>query len=122
MLKEFKQFIERGNVIDLAVGVIIGGAFTNIVNSLVKNLINPLIGLFIGRIDLSNLMFKIGNASFKYGEFINTIINFLIIAFIVFLLVKAVNKIAPPAKKSTNPSTEDYLKQICNLLKENTSK
>ncbi|RMC25532.1 MULTISPECIES: large-conductance mechanosensitive channel protein MscL [unclassified Lactobacillus] len=117
MLKEFKQFIERGNVIDLAVGVIIGGAFTNIVNSLVKNLINPLIGLFIGRIDLSNLMFKVGNASFKYGEFINTVINFLIIAFIVFLLVKAVNKVTHPAKQSAGPTTEDYLKQICDLLK-----
>ena len=119
MLKEFKQFIERGNVIDLAVGVIIGGAFTNIVNSLVSNLINPLIGLFIGQIDLSNLVLKVGGATFKYGAFINTVINFLIIAFIVFLLVKAVNKVTrpkPAEQKPAQPTSEDYLKQIRDLL------
>ena len=65
MLKEFKQFIARGNVIDLAVGVIIGAAFTAIVQSLVKNLINPLIGIFVGKIDLSNLVFKVGDDTFK---------------------------------------------------------
>lgn len=118
MLKEFKQFIQRGNVIDLAVGVIIGGAFTNIVNSLVSNLINPLIGLFVGKIDLSNLVIKAGGATFRYGAFINTIINFLIIAFIVFLLVKAVNKVTKPEQKPAQPTTEDYLKDICDLLKE----
>lgn len=116
MLKEFKQFIERGNVIDLAVGVIIGGAFTNIVNSLVTNLINPLIGLFIGKIDLSNLVVKVGGATFRYGSFINTVINFLIIAFIVFLLVKAVNKVTKPQPASAQPSAEDYLKDIRDLL------
>lgn len=79
MLKEFKQFIARGNVIDLAVGVIIGAAFTAIVQSLVKNLINPLIGIFVGKIDLSNLVFKVGDATFKYGSFINSVINFLIV-------------------------------------------
>ncbi len=117
MLHEFKQFIERGNVIDLAVGVIIGGAFTNIVNSLVTNLINPLLGLFIGRIDLSNLVVKAGGATFKYGAFINAIINFLIIAFVVFLLVKAVNKVLRPEAKPAQPSAEDYLKEIRDLLK-----
>lgn len=124
MLQEFKQFIERGNVIDLAVGVIIGGAFTSIVNSLVTNLINPLIGLFVGRIDLSNLVFKAGGATFRYGEFINTVINFLIIAFIVFLLVKAVNKITKPKQeqKPAQPTAEDYLMQIRDLLKEKTVK
>lgn len=124
MLKEFKQFIQRGNVIDLAVGVIIGGAFTNIVNSLVTNLINPLIGLFVGRIDLSNLVVKAGSATFRYGAFINTVINFLIIAFIVFLLVKAVNKVTNPLKgeqKPAAPSAEDYLKEIRDLLKEKSN-
>lgn len=116
MLKEFKQFIERGNVIDLAVGVIVGGAFTNIVNSLVANLINPLIGLFIGKIDLSNLVVKVGGATFRYGAFINTVINFLIIAFIVFLLVKAVNKVTKPKPAPAQPSVEDYLKDIRDLL------
>ena len=82
MLKEFKQFIARGNVIDLAVGVIIGAAFTAIVQSLVTNLINPLIGLFVGRIGLSNLVLQVGDAKFKYGSFLNSVINFLIIAFV----------------------------------------
>ncbi|MDF7669510.1 MULTISPECIES: large-conductance mechanosensitive channel protein MscL [unclassified Lactobacillus] len=123
MLQEFKEFIKRGNVMDLAVGVIIGGAFTNIVNSLVKNLINPLIGLFIGRIDLSNLVVKVGGATFKYGAFINTIINFLIIAFVVFLLVKAINKLTVKKQddQPKQPTTEDYLKQIRDLLKEKSN-
>lgn len=95
MLKEFKEFIARGNVLDLAVGVIIGGAFTSIVNSLVENLINPLIGIFIGGIDFSDWVFKVGDATFKFGTFINSIITFLIIAFVVFLIVKFVNKLMP---------------------------
>lgn len=69
MLKEFKDFIARGNVIDMAVGIIVGAAFTSIVNSLVTNLINPLVGLFVGKIDLSNLVFTVGDAQFKYGAF-----------------------------------------------------
>ena len=93
MFKEFKQFIARGNVIDLAVGVIVGAAFTSIVKSLVSNIINPFIGIFVGKIDLSNLVFKVGEATFKYGSFLNAVINFLIISFVVFLIVKAVNKI-----------------------------
>lgn len=95
MLKEFKDFIAQGNVLDLAVGVIIGSAFTSIVNSLVEYLINPLIGLFIGGIDFSDWTFKFGDATFKVGSFINSIISFLIIAFIVFLIVKGVNKVMP---------------------------
>lgn len=83
MLKEFKEFISRGNVMDLAVGVIIGGAFTAIVNSLVKYIINPFLGLFVGAIDFSDLVFKIGNATFRVGSFLNAVINFLIIAFVV---------------------------------------
>ena len=120
MLKEFKEFISRGDVMDLAVGVIIGAAFTAIVNSLVTNLINPLLGLFIGRIDLSNLVLKVGDATFKYGKFINAIINFLIIAFIVFLLMKMVNKLMP--KKTEEPEDEApsqeevYLREIRDLL------
>ncbi|KRL37977.1 large-conductance mechanosensitive channel [Liquorilactobacillus uvarum DSM 19971] len=92
LIREFKEFISRGNVIDLAVGVIIGGAFTSIVKSLVDYLINPLIGVFIGGIDFSDWVFKVGDATFRFGSFINAVINFLIVAFIVFLLVKGVNK------------------------------
>lgn len=98
MVKEFKEFISRGNMMDLAVGVIIGAAFTAIVNSLVKDLINPLIGLFIGRIDLSNLKFTVGEATFKYGSFLNAVINFLIIALVVFFLIKLVNRLTPKKK------------------------
>ncbi len=99
MLNEFKAFISRGNVIDLAVGIIIGTAFTAIVTSLVDDLVNPLIGLIIGGIDFSNLSFGLGEAQFKIGSFINAIIKFLIIAWVVFLLVKGINRLATLGKK-----------------------
>lgn len=122
MIKEFKEFISRGNMMDLAVGVIIGSAFTAIVNSLVKDLINPLIGLFIGKIDLSNLKLTIGEATFRYGSFLNAVINFLIIALVVFILMKLVNKftIKKEAEKETPaPSNEEiYLRQIRDALQE----
>ena len=131
MLKEFREFILRGNVMDLAVGVIIGSAFTAIVTSLVKNLINPLIGIFLGKIDLSNLVFKVGDATFRYGAFLNSVINFLIIALVVFLLMKGINTVmmekaaalakseadAKEAEEEEKEATEtDYLKQIVTLL------
>lgn len=107
MLNEFKAFIAKGNVIDLAVGIIIGAAFTAIVNSLVADLINPIIGLVTGGIDFSNLFINLGGGEyaslkaakdagapvFAYGSFITAVINFLIIAWVVFLLVKAVNRL-----------------------------
>ena len=121
MVKEFKEFISRGNMMDLAVGFIIGAAFTAIVNSLIKDLINPLIGLFIGKIDLSNLKFTIGEATFKYGSFLNAVINFLIIALVVFFLIKLVNKITPKKEVEEDPAPtneEIYLRQIRDLLQE----
>ena len=121
MVKDFKEFISRGNMMDLAVGFIIGAAFTAIVNSLVKDLINPLIGLFIGKIDLSNLKFTIGEATFKYGSFLNAVINFLIIALVVFFLIKLVNKITPKKEVEEDPAPtneEIYLRQIRDLLQE----
>lgn len=119
MIEEFKKFIARGNVMDMAVGVIMGSAFTAIVTSLVKYLINPLLGLIIGKIDLSNMVFQVAGAKFKYGEFLNAVINFLIVAFVVFLLVKAVNKMMPKKEeKPAGPTTDDYLKEIRDLLKE----
>lgn len=119
MLKEFKDFIARGNVIDMAVGIIVGAAFTSIVKSLVDNLINPLIGIFLGKIDLSNLVLTIGNAQFKYGNFLNAVINFLIIAFVVFLMVKIINKFRKKKdEEPAKPSEEaQYLKEIAELLK-----
>ncbi|AZP91543.1 large-conductance mechanosensitive channel protein MscL [Pediococcus acidilactici] len=121
MLKEFKEFVSRGNVLDLAVGVIIGGAFTSIVKALVNYLINPLIGLFVGGIDFSDWSFKVAGATFKFGSFINAVINFLIIAFVVFIIVKTVNKFVPTkAEEEENTdevdNSEIYLKEIRDAL------
>ncbi|KAF0334422.1 large-conductance mechanosensitive channel protein MscL [Pediococcus acidilactici] len=121
MLKEFKEFVSRGSVLDLAVGVIIGGAFTSIVKALVNYLINPLIGLFVGGIDFSDWSFKVAGATFKFGSFINAVINFLIIAFVVFIIVKTVNKFVPKkAEEEENTdevdNSEIYLKEIRDVL------
>ena len=93
MLKEFKEFALKGNVMDLAVGVVIGGAFQKIVTSLVEDIIMPCISIITGKVDFSDMMFTIGNASIKYGNFITTIVNFLIISFSIFLVVKYMNKL-----------------------------
>ncbi|KRM43519.1 large-conductance mechanosensitive channel protein MscL [Lentilactobacillus parafarraginis] len=123
MWKEFKEFISRGNVIDLAVGVIIGGAFTAIVTSLTTNVINPFIGLFLGKIDLSNLVLKVGGATFKYGAFLNSIINFLIIAFVVFLLIKAINRLVKKQPVKAVPDQKQVLlEEIRDLLKDANQK
>lgn len=101
MLKEFRDFIARGNVMDMAVGIIIGAAFTAIVTSLVEDLITPFISLFTGGIDFSGLGFRLGEgdyaATFAYGNFITAVIRFLIIAWVVFLLVKLVNRVKDAA-------------------------
>ncbi|MEM7641269.1 MAG: large-conductance mechanosensitive channel protein MscL [Pseudomonadota bacterium] len=128
MLQEFKDFIAKGNVMDLAVGIIIGAAFTAIVTSLVEDLINPLIGLVVGGLDFSNLTVGVADAQFRYGAFITAIINFLIIAFVVFMLVKFVNKIKAAAEKpddvapevDTGPSELDVLIEIRDSLKQAT--
>ncbi|GGJ57278.1 large conductance mechanosensitive channel [Anoxybacillus voinovskiensis] len=93
MLKEFKAFAMRGNIVDLAIGVIIGGAFNKIVSSLVNDMVMPLIGLVLGGVNLSGLSFTIGDASIKYGMFLQTIVDFLIVAFSVFCIVKVLNKL-----------------------------
>lgn len=124
MIKEFKKFIERGNVIDLAVGVIIGGAFGKIVTSIVNDVLMPLIGIVIGGIDFSGLSFKIGEAEIKYGNFIQNVIDFLIVAFCIFILVKIVNKITHKEEKKeeapTKPDNIVLLEEIRDLLKEKT--
>lgn len=98
MLKEFKTFAMRGNVIDMAVGVIIGGAFKGIVDSLVNDILSPVIGL-IGKRDFSGLVLKIFGVELKYGAFITAVINFIIMAFVIFLLVKGLNKLSTLGKK-----------------------
>ena len=93
MLKEFKEFALKGNIMDLAVGVVIGGAFQKIVNSLVNDIIMPAISVLTGNVDFSDMVFTVGEASIKYGSFITTIVDFLIIAFSIFLVVKYLNKL-----------------------------
>lgn len=95
---EFKKFIMRGNVIDLAVGVIIGAAFQAIVTSLTADIISPILGIF-GGIDFSHMAWEVNGVDIKYGNFITAVINFLIMAFVIFLLVKAINKIMSIGKK-----------------------
>lgn len=123
-INEFKEFIKRGNVLDLAVAVVIGGAFSSIVNSLVNDLIMPLIGVIIGGINFKGLTLTVGNATIYYGNFIQNIINFLIIAFAIFMLVKFVNRFFKKKEgvKEEAPVKSDevvLLEEIRDLLKKN---
>ena len=106
-LEEFKAFAMRGNVLDMAVGVVVGGAFTAIVTALVEDVINPVIGLFF-KADFSSVVIDLGGSSIKIGEFVNSIINFLIVAFVLFVGIKAINSLhkkpeapAAPAEPTT---------------------
>jgi large conductance mechanosensitive channel len=127
MLNEFREFINRGNVIDLAVAVIIGAAFTAIVNALVKDIVTPFLGIFLGGIDFTGLSVDVGEASIGYGNFIQAIINFLITAWVIFLIVRSINQFqrklkwtkeeAPPLPPE--PSEEaKLLAEIRDLLRE----
>ncbi len=134
MLNEFKTFIAKGNVMDLAVGIIIGAAFTAIVSSLVGDLINPIIGLILGGVNFSDMFVDLsgtnpvsmaaakesGAAVFAYGAFVTALINFLIIAWVVFLLVKAMNRIMPKKAEApaapAGPTEVDLLKDILAAL------
>jgi large conductance mechanosensitive channel len=123
-IEEFKKFAVRGNVIDLAVAVIIGGAFGKITTSLVDNIIMPLVGLFIGGIDFAKLTVTVGDANISYGIFIQNIVNFLIIAVVIFIVVKAINKVhrkeeKEEEKKAQEPSEEvKLLREIRDVLKQ----
>lgn len=111
-MKEFKEFISRGNVMDMAVGVIIGGAFTGIVSSLVEDIINPLLGLFGGMNFDQYSLTLMGTATLNYGKFITAVINFLIMALVVFLIVRTLNKAAAkmaPKKEAAAPTTKKCL-------------
>lgn len=120
-MKEFKEFISKGNVLDLAVGVVIGGAFTAIVNSLVNDVIMPLVGVILGGVDFTGLSLQVGEASIAYGNFIQAIINFLLVALVLFSIIKAANKMkkaeeAAPAEPSDEvkllTSIEETLKKL----------
>ena len=107
MLKEFKEFVMRGNVLDLAVAVIIGGAFGKIVSSLVNDILMPLIGLAMGGVNFSELSFTVGEAVVTWGAFVQAIVDFVIIAFVIFMIIRAANNAkkkeeeAPPAEPTT---------------------
>ena len=119
MLKEFKKFISRGNVVDLAVGVVVGSAFSKIVSSLVDNIIMPLVGIVIGGIDFTKLSFTIFNVEVLYGIFLQNVVDFLIIAFCIFIVVKIFNKVTrKEEKKPTKPNQEVLLEEIRDLLKD----
>lgn len=111
MLKEFKEFAMKGNIIDLAVGVIIGGAFQGIVNSLVNDIIMPAIAIFTGKVDFSELTVTIGKSSIKYGSFITAVVNFLIIAFSIFLFVKYINKLNKKLEKIKEEEIKKLIKK-----------
>ncbi len=116
-IEEFKAFAMKGNVLDLAVAVVIGAAFGKIVSSLVDNIITPLVGALLGGVDFTDLSFTVGEAMFTYGYFIQAVIDFVIVALVIFLVIKAINKLdkeeEPAEEKPAEPSEEvKLLKEI----------
>ncbi|MEO1292385.1 MAG: large conductance mechanosensitive channel protein MscL [Pseudomonadota bacterium] len=135
MFQEFKEFAVKGNVVDMGVGIVIGAAFTTIVNSFVKDIMNPIIGLFTGGIDFSNLFVNLSGAEYEtlkaaqdagaatvnYGLFVNAVISFLIVAFVLFMVIKGVNKLKreeeeAPAEPAPDPADVVLLTEIRDLL------
>ena len=120
-LNEFKQFIARGNVVDLAVGVIIGSAFGKIVTSIVNDILMPLVGIIIGGLNFSNLTIQVGEATIKYGTFIENVIDFLIVSACIFFLIKIINKFSKKEEQDENNTKDEktiILEEIRDLLKE----
>lgn len=117
-VSEFKEFISRGNVLDMAVGVVIGGAFTAIVTALVDNIITPLIGVLVGGLDFTGLSVKVGEATIGYGAFIQAVINFLLISFVIFCVIRSFNKLAKKKEEEPAAPAEDVvlLREIRDLL------
>ncbi len=121
MLKEFKEFATKGNIMDMAIGVIIGGAFQKIVTSLVNDIIMPAIAIFTGKVDFSELVLTIGSSSIKYGSFITTIVDFLIIAFSIFIAIRTFNKLNDKTKENLEKIAKNSKHSKKNIKKE-TSK
>lgn len=125
-LKEFKQFISRGNVIDLAVGVILGNAFGKIVTSIVNDILMPLIGVIIGGLNFTSLSFKIGEANILYGQFIQNVIDFLIVAACIFIFIKIISKFNKKEEEKVEEPKKDeqviLLEEIRDLLKDKKKK
>jgi len=118
MLKEFKKFATKGNIMDLAVGVVIGGAFQSIINSLVNDIIMPAVSIITGKVDFSEMVFTVGEASIKYGNFITAIVNFLIIAFSIFLVVTYMNKLNQKMEAISHGQLEKLNKKLGKTKKE----
>lgn len=123
-IKEFREFAMRSNVVDMAVGVIIGGAFGKIVSSLVSDIFMPVLGILTGGIDFKDMKFVLAQAqgdvpavTLNYGVFIQNVIDFIIIAFAIFMMIKALNKVRKPEEKKAGPTSEDLLTEIRDLLK-----
>ena len=127
-ISEFKEFAMKGNVLDMAVGVVIGGAFGKIVSSLVDDVLMPIVGMLTGNVDFTNLAFQIGEgeeaAVLKYGNFIQNTVDFLIVAFCIFIMLKGINKLnrkkeepAPAPEAPKGPTQEELLAEIRDLLK-----
>jgi len=124
MMKEFKEFALKGNVMDLAIGVIIGGAFGKIVGSLVDNILMPIVGILLQGVNFATLSIKVGEAEIKYGLFIGAIIDFIIIALVLFMIIKGVNRmkrkeVAAPSVPAPPTKEEQLLMEIRDLLKNN---
>lgn len=119
MIKEFREFLSQGSALDLAIGVIIGAAFGAIVSSLVNDLITPLLGIILGGMDFSGLVLNFGKANFAYGKFIQAVINFVLIGFVLFMIIKAMNKFREKKEDVPVPPTPDQelLREIRDLLK-----
>ena len=126
MIQEFKKFISRGNVVDLAVGVVVGGAFSKIVTSLVDNIIMPLVGIIIGGIDFTKLEFTLFDVKVQYGLFLQNVVDFLIIAFCIFMVVKLINKVTHKKKEEPKPPVKSdevkLLEEIRDLMKKENKK
>ena len=118
MLKDFKEFIARGNVLDLAVGIIIGAAFSSIVSALVDNVIMPVIGLLMGGIDFSSLAYPVGDAVIEYGLFIQSIVDFLIIAFSIFIFIRLINSVKRKKETEVEEEAAEEIDQQTVLLTE----
>ena len=124
MVQEFKTFISRGNVVDLAVGVVVGGAFSKIVTSLVDNIIMPIVGIIIGGIDFTNLSLTIFGVQIQFGLFLQNVVDFLIIDFCIFMVIKLINKFTKKEEKKVSTKSDEVilLEEIRDLLKKETKK
>ena len=117
MLKEFKEFISKGNLVEIAVGLILALAFAGLVASFTENLISPIIGAIFGQPNFDRLVIEIGDAQLRYGAFLTTLLNFVIVAFVLFLVIKAYNRTFPRKESAVGPSEIDLLAEIRDELR-----